>query len=171
MHIDVVAISVEALIEHQRSIHERAWIHEATSLTNLHLLNVKYEASIENVESHCALASKKKYLVVSDLMRQTHIRWYPFGLVHLWSCYLLPDIARDIVHFNGIYDSLLIDSSSKSKNVVVFEDTEGCASARYSHISNKLPLIFLSIINFTVAVNLVANKGSDDINEVLNGAD
>ena len=73
MHIDVIAIGVEARVEHQRCVHERTRIHKAASLTNLHLFNIENEASIEDVESRCTFTTEQKDLVISDLVSQTHV--------------------------------------------------------------------------------------------------
>ena len=59
MHIDVITISIEARVEYQRCIHERTRIHEAASLTKLHLLNIEHEASVEDMEGGGTLSTKQ----------------------------------------------------------------------------------------------------------------
>ncbi len=171
MHIDVVTISIQTVVEHQRCVHKRTWIHQTATLTNLHLFNVKDKTAVENVECHRAFATKKKDLVVSDLVSQPHVGGHPLGLVDLGGRDFLPNIARNVINFNSIHDSLLIDSSPESKDVVVLEDAERGASARHAHISDQFPLVFLGVVNFAVAVHLVAHEGADHVDEVLDGAD
>ena len=51
MDVDVIAIGVEGVVEDEGRVHEAARVDQAAPLTNLHLLNVKYEAAVENMES------------------------------------------------------------------------------------------------------------------------
>ena len=75
--VDIVAVCVEGRVEDERSIHERTRINQAASLTNLHFLDIKDEASIEDVESHCTLTTKEKDLIVRDLVSKAHVRGNP----------------------------------------------------------------------------------------------
>ena len=68
MHVNVVPVGVEAIVKHQRGVHKRTWIHQTASLTNLHFFHIEHKAAVEDVESHCTLATKEKNLVVGDLV-------------------------------------------------------------------------------------------------------
>ena len=56
--VDIIAIGVQIVVEHKRSIHEGAWIDKTSTLFNLHFLHVEDKTSIENMESHCTLSTK-----------------------------------------------------------------------------------------------------------------
>ena len=170
MNINVIAISVEAAIEHKWCVHEAARINQTTSLTNLHFLHIEDKAAIEDMEGECTFTSEEQDLVVSDLMGKAHVARHPVGLVDLRGCDFLPDIARDVINFYCVNNSLLIHSSTKCEDVIVLKDTQGSSSARDTHIGNEFPLILLRIVHFTVSVDLVADKRANDVNEVLNGA-
>ena len=103
-------------------------------------------------------------------MGQSHVGWYPFGLVNLGSLDLLPSIPRDIIHLNSINNLLLIDSSSKSKDVVVLESAERSASTRHFHFSDHLPFVFLRVIHLALSIDSVAYESSHHIDEVFDGA-
>lgn len=124
MDVDVVSVCVEGVVEDERGVHEATRIYETTPLTNLHFLNIEDEAAIENVESESAFATKKNDFIVSDLVGQAHVGGHPARLVNLGCADLLPHVARDVIHFNGVHDTFLIHSSAKGKNVVVFEHSE-----------------------------------------------
>ena len=122
------------------------------------------------MESKCAFASKEQYLIVSDLMSKAHVARHPVGLVDLRSCNFLPDIARYVINFYCVNNSLLIDSSTECEDVIVLKDTKGSSSARHTHISNEFPLILLRIVHFTVSVDLISNKCANHVDEVLDRA-
>ena len=50
MNIDIVTEGVHVSTEHQGGIHERTWVYKFALFPNFHLLDVEYEASIENLE-------------------------------------------------------------------------------------------------------------------------
>ena len=77
MNVDVITISIKAVVEYQRRIHETARVYEATTLAELHLLDVKHEAAVEDVERSSTLAAKKQDFIVCNLVCETHIAWYP----------------------------------------------------------------------------------------------
>ena len=170
MHVDVVSIGVKVGVEDQGRVHERTGVDQAAPLTNLHLLHIEDEAPVEDVEGRRALATEEDDLVVSDLVRKAHVRGHPVGLVAFGSANFLPHISGDVVNFDCVNDALLVDSSSEGEDVVVLKDAKGGSSTRNSHIGDELPLILLGIVNLTVAVHLVADKGANDIDKVLNGA-
>ena len=73
MHVDVIAVGIEAAIEDEGCVHEAARIHQTASLTNLHFLHIEDEAAIEDVESQSTLSTEEQNLVVSDLMGKAHV--------------------------------------------------------------------------------------------------
>ena len=75
------------------------------------------------MESECTFASEEQDLVVSDLMSKAHVAWHPVGLVDLRGGDFLPDIARDVINFYCVYNSLLIDSSTECEDVIVLKDS------------------------------------------------
>ena len=75
------------------------------------------------MESECTFASEEQDLVVSDLMGKAHVAWHPVGLVDLWCSNFLPDIARDVINFYCVNNSLLIDSSAECEDIIVLKDT------------------------------------------------
>ena len=127
VHVDVISVGIEVVVEHERGVHETARVHKASPFAKFHLLDIEDKASVENVERCGALASEKKNLVVGDLMGEAHVRWNPTRLVDLGSANLLPDVARDVIDFDRVDDALLVDTPAKRKNVVIFEDAEGSA--------------------------------------------
>lgn len=169
MDVNVISIGIQTVVEYQWSIHEAARVYKTSSFTNLHLFHIEHEAAIEDMESGRALATEEKDLIVSDLVSETHVGGHPLRFVDLWCINLLPDITRNVVNFNSIDDALLINPSSEGEDIIVLEDTKTGASARHAHISDQLPLVFLSIVDFTVTVDLVAHKSANHINEVLDG--
>ena len=170
MHVDVVSVGVEVRVEDEGRVHERAGVHQTAPLTNLHFLNIEDEAPVEDVESRRAFATKEDDLVVGDLMSKAHVGGHPVRLVDFSATNFLPHISGDVINFDCVHDALLVDSSSEGEDVVVLKDAKGGSCAWNSHISDQLPLILLGIVNLTVAVHLVAHKGANDIDEVLNGA-
>ena len=171
MDVDVISVGVEGVVEHEGCVHEATRIYKTSPLTNLHFLDIEDKTAVENVESEGALASKEQDLVVGDLVGQAHVGGHPARLVNLGCADLLPHVARDVVHFYRVHDSFLVNSSAKGENVVVFEDSEGSASARHAHISNELPLVLDGVIDLAVAVHLVAHERTNHVDEVLNRAD
>lgn len=124
MYIYVISVCIETLIEHKRRVHERTRIHEAAPLTNLHFLDIKDIAPVENVEGGRTLSTEEKDLVVSDLVSQAHIGRHPIRLVNLWRRNFLPDIARDVIALDGIHDSFLVNPASESEDIVVLKDAK-----------------------------------------------
>lgn len=171
MHVNIIAVGIEIGVENKRRIHKRTRVDQAASLTNLHFFDIEDKAPIEDVESDGTLATEQQDLVVCDLVSQAHVGGHPVRLVDLRSTDLLPNVSRNVIYLDCINNTLLIYSAPKGKDVVVLEDTKGGSSTRHSHISDELPFILLGIVNFTVSVDLVSNKSSNDIDEVLNGAD
>ena len=163
MNIDVITVSVEASIEDQRSVHEGAGVDKTSMFTHAHLLNVKHITTVEDLEHHGALATEYHDLLLSYLMRQPHVGGHPVALVNHRSLNLLPDIAFNIVTLNGVNNTLLVNSASESKHIVVLKGTERNTGSGYSHLSQDFPLILLTIVLLTVAEHLVVDEGSDDI--------
>jgi hypothetical protein len=58
MDVDVITISIQAVVEYQRQIHETTRVDQAASFANSHFLNVKHEHSVEDLESDSALATE-----------------------------------------------------------------------------------------------------------------
>ena len=132
MDVNIVSICVHVSAEYQWSIHERARIDKFAFLSNLHFLHIKNEASVEDLLSQSTLTAKNDDFIFSNLISQTHVTWNPCRFVTQWpgglrtdSSNFLPDILRNIVALNGVYDSLLVNSTSEGKDVVVFEGAEG----------------------------------------------
>ena len=93
VHVDVIAVGIEAAVEDERRVHEAARINQTASLTNLHLLHIEDEAAIEDVESKCTFPSEEQDLVVGDLVGQAHVAGHPVRLVDLGSGNFLPNVA------------------------------------------------------------------------------
>ena len=68
MHVDVVTIGVETVVEDKWRVHERTRIHETASLVDLHALHVKDEDSVEDLEGQSTLASEDHDFFLSDLV-------------------------------------------------------------------------------------------------------
>ena len=168
MDIDVISKSIKVSTKHQWGVHERARVDKLSFLSDRHFLDVEYEASIEDLLSKSTLSSEDDDFVISDLIRKTHVSRDPSSLVQGWTLNFLPHILRDVIAFNCVNDVLLINPSYKSKNVVVLERGESNSRSGYSETINLLPLVFLDVINFTEAINLTVDKGSDHINEAFN---
>ena len=81
MHENIISVSVQASVENQRRVHERAGVHKTAALTNLHALNVEDKAAVEDLERKSRFAAEYQNLVVSDLVSESHIGGHPFGFV------------------------------------------------------------------------------------------
>lgn len=165
MNVDIISKSVKMTTKDERSIHEWTRINKFTLLFDFHALDVEYEASIENLLSKGTFTSEDDYLIISDLIRQTHVSRNPSCLINGWSSNFLPNVFGNIVAFDCVYDIFLIDSSSKCEDVVVFEWTQGNTRSCYSKTINLPPLIFLDIIDFAEWVNLAIDESSNDVDE------
>mgnify|MGYP007112324709 CR=1 FL=1 len=163
--VDVISKGVEIASEHQGGVHERARVHEFAFFSHLHLLDVEYEAPVEDLRSQSTLSSENHDFVVSDLVSKTHVSLDPVGLVHLRSSDLLPNVFGDAIALNGVNNVLLINSSSESKDKFILESTQGNTRSCDSETVNLLPFILLNVVHFTESVDLAVNKGSDNVNE------
>jgi hypothetical protein len=166
--IDVISVGVETLVEDEGRVHEGTGVHETALLCECHLLNVKDETPIEDLEGQCALTAEYHYLFVSDLVGDTHVGWNPLLLVNCWQ--LSPNVSLNVITLHSVHDSLLVNSPSKGEDVLILEGAESNSRSRNVEWGNILPLIFQSIISFTVSVDLVVHKGSHNIDESLDGA-
>jgi len=169
--VDVISKSIKVSAEHQWGVHERARVNKLSFLSDRHFLDVEYEASIEDLLSKGTLSSEDDDFIISDLIRKTHVSRDPSSLVQGWTLNFLPHILRDIVAFNSVNDVLLINPSSKSKNVVILERGESNSRSGYAETINLLPLVFLDVIDLTKAIDLTVDKGSNHINEALNSTE
>ena len=169
--VNVVSVGVQVMVEDQRSVHEAARIDKAATLAHLHFLDIEYEAPVEDMEGGGTLPTEQQDLIIGDLVSEAHVAGNPARLVDLRGGNLLPDVARNVVNFNSINDSLLIDAPAESEDVVVLEDAEGGSGAGHTHISNELPFVLLRVVHLAVPIDLVAHECANDINEVLNCAD
>ena len=170
VYVDIVTIGVEVVIEYERRIHEGAWVNKTAPFLDFHFLNVEDKTSVENLESDRALSSKQNDLVVRYLVSQTHVGRNPLGLVDLRVVNLLPHIAGYVVDFDGVNNTLLINASTKRKDVVVLERAQRHARPWDTHFVNLLPLVFLRIVYFAPPIDLVVHKSSHHVNEALNRA-
>ena len=73
VHINVIAVGLHVAVEDKRRVHKGARVNKTSSLLDLHLLDIEYEAAVEDMESNSALPTKKNNLVVSDLVCQSHV--------------------------------------------------------------------------------------------------
>ena len=122
MHVDVVTVRVQATIENEWSVHERAGINKTSVLAHAHLFYVEDIAPIENLEEDGGFTSEDHDFLVGDLVRQTHVRWHPACFVNSHSTSnLLPYVSLDVVHFNSVHDAFLVNTPSESKHVVVLK--------------------------------------------------
>lgn len=167
MDIRIVSISVQTSVENQGSVHERARVDKTATLTDLHFFNIEDEATIENLESHCTFASKYHNFVISDLICKAHVCRNPFWFIHDWGWNLLPNISWNVITFNSINNLFLVNTAAKRENVIIFECTETHSGSRNSHWVNLLPLVFLGIVLFTVAVNRIIYISADNINKSI----
>ena len=92
------------------------------------------------------------------------------GFVNFRRSNFLPNVARNVVTLDGVNNSLLVNSTSESEDIIVLKDAKRGSSTRDTHIRYELPLIFLGVVHFAVAVDLIAYKCADDVNKVLDGA-
>ena len=83
----------------------------------------------------------------------------------------MPDVLADIVTLDSIYNIFLINSTSKGKNVVVFERAQGDARSGDSQRVDLLPLVFLDIIDLTEPVNLTVDERANNIDESLDSTE
>jgi hypothetical protein len=167
MYVRIISIGVETSVENQGSVHERARVDKTATLTNLHFFNIKDEATIENLESHSAFASKYHNFVVGDLICKTHVRRNPLRLIYNRSWNLLPNISRNVVAFDSVDNLLLINTTAKGENIVVFECTETHTSSRNSHRINLFPLVLLSIILLAIAIDRIIDVSAYNINKSI----
>lgn len=170
MNVDIVAISIQASVKYQRSIHEWAGVDKTTSLTNLHFFNIKHKASIKDLECQCWFTSEDQNLVISNLVSKAHIGRHPFSFINKWCWNFLPNISWNIIALNSIYYLLLIHSTSKSENVVVFKWTKTHTCPWNSHWINFFPLVLLSIVLFTVSIYNIVYKCTYYIDKSINTA-
>ena len=68
MDVDIVSIGVHVTSEDQGGVHERARIDEFAFFSHLHFLDIKYEASVEDLLGQSTFAAKNNDLVVSNLV-------------------------------------------------------------------------------------------------------
>jgi hypothetical protein len=66
--VNIIAKSIKVSSEYEWCIHEGTWVNKFALLSDLHLLDVEYKASIEDLLSEGALASKYENLIISDLV-------------------------------------------------------------------------------------------------------
>jgi len=170
VHIDVVAVGVQAPVEYERCVHERAGVDEGASLLDLHTLYIEYEAAVEDLEGECRFATENQNFVFSDLVSEAHVRRHPTSLVDKRAGDLLPHIPRNIVALNSVYDLLLVNSAAESKDVVVLEGAEGDSSAWHLERINFFPLVLLGIVLFTVPIHYIIHKCAHDVNEAVHAA-
>ena len=124
VHIDIITVSVEVVVEDERRVHKRTGVNKTSPFLDFHLFNVEDKTSVEDLESDRALPAEQNDFVVCDLIGQTHIRWHPFRLIYLRILDFLPNISRNVIHFNCVDNSLLVDSASERKDVIVLEGTK-----------------------------------------------
>jgi len=122
MDVNIITEGIERATEDEGRVHKAAGVNQLSAFLDLHLLDVHDEATVEDLLSQSTLTSKDDDLVVRDLVGQTHVAGDPLALVEAGSALnLLPDVLRDVVALYGVYDILLVDSSSERENVVVLE--------------------------------------------------
>ena len=73
MDVNVVAKGVQITSKHKRSVHERTGVNKFTFFSDLHLLHIEYEASVEDLRSQCTLSSENHDFIVGDLVCKTHV--------------------------------------------------------------------------------------------------
>lgn len=59
MNVNIITISVEATVEHKRRVHERTGVNQTALFSDLHLLDIKDKASVEDLESQGRFAAKE----------------------------------------------------------------------------------------------------------------
>lgn len=75
----------------------------------------------------------------------------------------MPNISGNIVTFDRVYDLLLVHTTTKWEDVIVFECTETYSGSRNSHRVNLLPLVLLSIVLFAIAINRIIDVSTYNI--------
>jgi len=143
MDIHIVTVGVEMVVEHQRSVHKRARVHQATAFLDDHAFQVEDENAIKDLVSESTLAAENHDLLVCDLVRIAHISRYPASLVAFCCSNLLPRVLLDVIYFDNINKALLIDSSTEREQVLVLEAAKSGARPRYIKWSNNLPFVLL----------------------------
>ena len=169
---NVVSEGVEIASEYQWRVHERARVYQFAFLADLHLLDVEYEAAVEDLESERALATEYQDLIVRNLVGKTHVSRDPLRFIKRSRSTgdLLPHVFRDVIALNRVNYVLLVDSTTKCKDEVVFEGAEGHARSCDSETVYLLPLVLLDVVDLTEAIHLTVDERADDINESLHGA-
>ena len=77
MNVDVITKCVHVATKHKRCVHEAARIHEFAFLSDLHLLDVQYKHSAEDLECDGTLSTKDQDFIVSDLISKAHVSRNP----------------------------------------------------------------------------------------------
>ncbi len=113
VNIDIISISIQGMVENQRCVHKRARVHHGAAFFDHHALKVEDKDSIEDLERKSALSSEYHDLLISDLISIRHVSGDPLSLIAATSRNFLPRVLFNIIYFNGIDNSLLINSSSK----------------------------------------------------------
>jgi len=167
MNVRIVTISIETSVENQRGVHERARVHKTATLTNLHLFNIEDKASIENLESNCTFTSKYHNFIVSDLISKSHVSRNPFWFVHYWGRNFLPNISWNVIAFYSVDDLFLVYTTAERENIVVLKSTKTDTGSWNSHWVNLLPLIFLSIVLLTIAIDRVIDVSANNIDKTI----
>lgn len=169
---NIVSEGVEVAAENQWGIHEGAGVDKLAFFADLHLLDVEYEAAVEDLEGEGALTAKYEDLVVRDLVGQAHISRDPLGLVKRGGSAsdLLPNVLGDIIALNCVNYVLLVDSAAKSEDEVVLERAESDARSRHSQAVNLLPLVLLDVVNLAESVDLAVDEGTYNVDESFHGA-
>jgi hypothetical protein len=122
--VDIISVSIQGMVEYQRCIHKRARVHHGATFFDHHAFKVKDEDSIKDLERKCALSSKYHDLLICHLKSIRHVSWNPLSLITTTSWNFLPRVLFNIIDFNGVYNPLLIDSSSKREKVLILEATQ-----------------------------------------------
>eukprot|EP00349_Pseudokeronopsis_sp_Brazil_P002544 CAMPEP_0202960110 /NCGR_PEP_ID=MMETSP1396-20130829/4265_1 /ASSEMBLY_ACC=CAM_ASM_000872 /TAXON_ID= /ORGANISM="Pseudokeronopsis sp., Strain Brazil" /LENGTH=194 /DNA_ID=CAMNT_0049679101 /DNA_START=163 /DNA_END=747 /DNA_ORIENTATION=+ len=132
-------------------------------LLYLHLLQVQNKATIENRKRQRTLASKNHDLFVCDLVGDAHVGGDPLLLVDVGQH--LPDVSPHIVALYRIYDLLLVYPSSKGEQILVLEGTEADTGPGDAETGYVLPLVLLRVVLLTVAIDLVIDERSHNVDE------
>jgi len=82
MHKDVIAVGVQTPIENQWRVHKGTGVDKTSPLLDLHLLHVKHEASIEDLERQCRLSTKYYDFVLRYLICESHVGRHPLCLIN-----------------------------------------------------------------------------------------
>lgn len=113
MNINIISVSIQGMVENQRCVHERARVHHGSAFFDDHAFKVEDKDSIEDLERKSTLSSEYHDLLICDLIGIRHVSWDPLSLIAAPSRNFLPRVLFNIIYFNGIDNSLLIDSSSE----------------------------------------------------------